>query len=122
MSTGIIRWKTTLEQIRADKPKTIFYGMNTCWWTHRAEDLGRIFSGNKPAPIPCDPRGGVLLQTEDIEGFFTAATLGASHYGRHGIAAFVAAHNDNCIRSLEDPSPWCFVNWNEYNDAIDKME
>lgn len=34
----------TLDQIRALKPKTIFYGANTCWWTHDPLHLGR------PAP------------------------------------------------------------------------
>lgn len=143
----------TLEQIRAAKPTMIFYGANTCWWTHDPSHLGktkssemeirrtaehfRLNSSDKSGPIepfierarkahslglPCDPRGGVLFQTDDVEGFLKAAESNATHYGRHGLRAFMAAHHLNCILSFNNCKPWCSPDWDDYNAAIDAYD
>lgn len=104
----------TLDQVRAAKPEMIFYGANTCWWTHDPNHLNTLRTS-----IPTDPRGGVLFQTEDAEGFLRNAIANTQYYGKHGLRAFIAAHHQNCVISLDDPRPWCESEWQAYNDAID---
>jgi hypothetical protein len=112
-----VREKTTLEAIRRERPTMIFYSFITPWWTHRPCDLGVKDSG-----LPCGPRGSILLQTDDVEGFLRAAEANPEHYGRHGLRSFIAAHNDNAIRSLEDPRPWEEKGWEPYNEALDRLD
>jgi hypothetical protein len=97
----------------------VFYGARTCWWTTSGDDLGTVPGTHG---LPCDPRGGVLMQADDIEGFITAAARNPSHYGRHGIRAFYAAYHGCLVVSLDDPRPWCFATWAEYNDALDRFD
>lgn len=117
----------TLEDIRAAKPEMIYYGANTCWWTHDPEHLSSTAGAvnratGRTMSLPCDPRGGMLFQTEDVEGFLRSAEEHADAYGRHGLDAFMAAHHLNCQRSREDQRPWCMPTWDEYNDAIDASQ
>jgi hypothetical protein len=144
----------TFEQVRMAKPEMIFYGANTCWWTHDPRHLSqtppaseaevrsiaetfRLNSDRKDAPLeeflerarrssahrlPCDPRGGMLFQTDDVEGFLNAAVQNATHYGKHELRAFMAAHHQNCILSLDNPRPWCAREWQSYNDALDRLD
>ena len=101
----------TIEKILADKPEMIFYGANTCWWTHRAEDLRQVFPTGGPPGLPCDPLGGMLMQTDDIDGFLSSAQEKVEHYGKHGIDAFLAAHHSSGIGP--------FRGWEKYNEALD---
>lgn len=112
--TGAI---TSLDEVRAAMPKMIFYGARTCWWTHDASHLGRLDGG-----IPCDPRGGVLFQADDIEAFLKSAEESTAHYGKHGLRAFLAAHHSNCVVSADDPKPTCFESWGDYNRILDEAE
>ncbi len=111
-----VRKKTTLEDVRNAKPKKIYYAVNSCWWTHRAEDLAtRTDNG-----LPCGPRGSVLMETGDVEGFLALAEDNPEHYGKHGSDAFMAAHQDNCVlRGTE--KPWSAQGWQAYNDALDRL-
>lgn len=106
--------KVTLPQIREANPPMIFYGANTCWWTHDPAHL--VVRG-----VPTDPRGGVLFETDDVQGFLDCAEANALHYGKHGIRAFLAAHHMNAIQSLSNPIPWCDERWQAYNDALDRL-
>lgn len=109
---------TSLDEIRAAKPAMIFYGMRTCWWTHDSSHLCQ-----KPGVgVPVDPRGGVLCQTDDIEGFLKSAEENVAHYGKHGIKAFLAAHHQNCVVGADNPVSTCFVSWDDYNRIIDEAE
>lgn len=123
-----------LVNVRAAKPAKIYYGANTCWWTHRASDLrstrpatmtigGRAV---KVGPLPCDPRGGMLLETDDVEGFLRAAEKAAEQtpcpYGKHRLLAFMAAHNDNCVVSATDHRNTCFASWDDYNRLLDEAD
>ena len=103
--------KTTLADVRADNPETIYYGVNTCWWTHRPEYLYR------EGGLPCDPRGGMLMQTDDPEAFLKAAEDNPEAYGKHGITAFEAALMGNV--TAPNGRPTCYKTWDEYNAAID---
>ena len=95
----------------------IFYGALTCWWTHDNAHLGKLETG-----IPCDPRGGVLLQTDDVRGFLQEAKDNTERYGKHGLRAFMAAHHDNCQVSETDERRTCMRTWDEYNDALDRLD
>lgn len=105
----------SIDDVRAANPDKIYYGATTCWWTHRAEDLGQ-----HPNGLPCDARGAVLMETDDVEGFLKAAEENASHYGKHTLRAFEAAHHGNVVL-MQGPIgyPWCFWKWDTYNDLLD---
>lgn len=121
----------TIDDIRKEKPKMIYYGAQTPWWTHRAEDLHS--TGDKKMMIgssqdkmkkvsfnlPCDPLGGMLLETDKVEAFLSAAEKKSKHYGKHGLRAFEAAHHQNA-KSLNIVR--CFRTWQEYNDWLDKVD
>lgn len=115
---GKITEKITLAEVKAAKPDMIFYGAMSCWWTHDPTHLGRTAGRG----LPCDPRGGVLFETGDVEGFLRCAEELPSHYGRHGLRAFIAAHHLNCQHSEEDPKPWCMRSWEEYNEGLDILD
>lgn len=114
---GHFTGRTTLGDIRKARPRTIYYGARTCWWTHRSSDLRR----HPGCGLPCDPRCGVLMETNDVAGFLKAAEDNPAHYGRHGLEVFMAAHNDNMVVSKADPRPTCFETWDEYNDVLDRQ-
>lgn len=118
----VIVERTSLEDVRAANPTRIWYSVNTCWWTHRAEDLHQ----HRDSGLPCDPRGGMLLMTDegDAEKFLKSAedAAAAGHYGRHGMRAFMAAHRDNCIVSVEDGRHTCLEAWPQYNDLLDEAD
>ncbi len=140
----------TIDDVRKAKPKKIFYGVNTCWWTH---DPTHLCSTKTPkltmdngreippaaqglvaietsalkllsliAALPCDPRGGMLFETDNVEGFLKSAEEHAGHYGKHGLRAFLAAHHANCVVSLTDMRHTCFEGWQAYNDALDRLD
>lgn len=115
--TLVVEFRTTIEAVRAAKPRTIFYGANTCWWTH---DPKHLATHGGPSGLPRDPRGGMLFQADNVEAFLSTAEAEAKHYGRHGLRAFMAAHHDNC--RLEDGQPWCEESWEPYNAAIDRLD
>ena len=105
---------TTIEDVRRDRPDKIFYGVNTCWWTHRQQDLRQ----HRESSLPCDPRGGMLMETPDPEAFLATAEKNSEAYGEHGLDAFIAAHNDNCIVSPADHRNTCLRTWAEYNALL----
>ncbi|MFH1603899.1 MAG: hypothetical protein ABIH03_08330 [Pseudomonadota bacterium] len=112
-----------LAEVRAAKPKTIYYGARTCWWTHDPRHLGRHRSG-----LPCDPRGGLLFETDDVEGFLRATEEEARkppevcQYGKHRLRAFMAAHHLNCHVSATDWRSTCFTSWDDYNRILDEAD
>jgi hypothetical protein len=109
--------KITLEEIRASKPKRIFYGALTCWWTHDPAHLSntRDFSWLR-GELPCDPRGAMLFETNDVEGFLKAAEEGAMHYGEFGVLTFLSAHHLNCIHT--EAGHWSFPAWEPYSAIL----
>lgn len=72
--------------------------------------------------LPCDPRGSVLFETDDVQGYLNKAAENPSHYGKHGLRAFMAAHHSNSQKSVDDPSPWCETEWAAYNEALDRLD
>lgn len=113
-----IREVRTLASMRRENqiyPSKIYYGANTCWWTDDPRHLCR----HPESGLPCDPRGGMLFETTDVEGFLARAEANPDFYGRHGLRAFMAAHHLNCVVSKEDARSTCFRIWDEYNDILD---
>jgi hypothetical protein len=125
---GFYTARINLVAVREAKPAKIYYGANTCWWTHDPEHVRQtraafaVLHPDVPAAnhLPCDPRGGVLFETDDVEGFLAAAEEKPEHYGHHGLAAFMAAHHLNCVRSRSDPRSWCFREWDDYSRLLDE--
>lgn len=121
----------TLEEIKRRVRGTGFicYGGNTCWWAEHTFYTRPI--PNKPPDypgLPCDPRGGMLLQVQtgsvapdgrtiDALEFIRKAEQNPSHYGRHGIKAFIAAYHGNV---LVDGKPWALRDWEDYNRLLDE--
>ena len=112
--------KTTLDDVYADRPDTIWYSVNTCWWTHRNTDLRRHPQGG----LPCDPRGGMLMMTEPggAERWLRDIEANPERFGKHGLRAFIAAHNDNCVVSETDNRSTCLQTWEAYSTALDAQE
>ena len=109
--------RITLEQVRAARPEKIYYGMRTLWWTHDPRDICR----QKRNTLPCDPRGGPLLETAAVDDFLGQAEANAPFYGKHGLAAFIGAHAWNCVVSAHDRRSMCVVTWQEMNDLLDRQ-
>ncbi len=138
-----LTWKVrTLDDVRAlvpsKQPKRVYYAARTCWWTVDAGDLYRMAEVLPPPPagsqaaaalatirksqssapsLPCDPRGSVLMMTDDVEGFLQAAIAAAPSgvYGAYGLAAFMAAYHGNV--SIEG-KPTSLASWEEYNELL----
>jgi hypothetical protein len=106
----------TLEQIESEEPKTLWVARHTCWWTHRQEDLSK-----NPEGKMCDPRGGDVDPIGHVKDYLRRMKLNAREgvYGKHGIAAFMAAHNDNCKVSERDERSTCMQFWRDYTAQID---
>ena len=112
--------RISLSDVRAAEPDQIWYSVNTCWWTHRKEDL----RAHRKSGLPCDPRGGMLMMTNrgSAEGFLDDAEANPQRYGKHGIRAFMAAHNDNCVVSHSDNRNTCLAKWSDYEALIDELD
>lgn len=110
--------RITIDQILDQHPAMIYYGARTCWWTHDPSHLCSV--DGTPNGLPCDPRGGVLFQTDDVAGFIRSAQEHSESYGKHAFRAFMAAHHLNCQVSATDPRSTCGTSWDEYNDALDE--
>lgn len=111
--TSIIK-AITMEEIEQIKPAMIFHGMQSPWWTHDPAHLGATASG-----LPCDPSGGPLFETRHTAEFLAEARANPQHYGKHGLAAFMAAHHLNCRTNMDDLKPTCLRDWNAYNAVLD---
>lgn len=99
----------------AEKTGMIYYGALTPWWS--AE-----LPGYRTGGVPCDPRGGVLFETDSPDGFLHTARTSVMHYGKHGLRAFLLAYH-GCVvvdGGEKDGYPTCLKNWDEYNNLIDK--
>lgn len=117
---------TELEHVKriADmKPDTmVYYSVNTCWWVCDPPNKPPGFKTlqyQTDSGLPCDPRGGMLMQT-DLAGFIQAAEENPDHYGRHGLRALMAAFHGNV--NTDDMRPTCFRSWDEYNNLIDESD
>ena len=107
--------KITLVEIRQKirhNDKEICYSVHTCWWCLLDEH-----PGYSVRDLPCDPRGSVLLQSP-AKDFISIATNNPSHYGEHGLIAFMAAYHGNV--TTDNGKPTCFGNWDRYNELINE--
>lgn len=102
---------------KLEPTRRVVYGVNTCWWKD-GDPVYRTPENGKLPPLPCDPRGGMLFECNDLKGFLENAKKNESHYGKHGMKAFMAAYHGNV--TTMDGKPTCFQRWEEYNDIIDE--
>lgn len=107
----------TLDHIVSLAPPVVYYSATTRWWTHDPSHVRR----HPETKQLCDPRGEPIHEARNVADFFRRARLNAreSVYGKHGLTAFIAAHNSNCRVSETDARPTCLATWKEYNDIID---
>jgi len=110
---GYIVNAVTFAGLKKKHPAKIWYGAQTCWWTHRRKDLCHDGHG-----LPTDPRGGVLFQTTSVQGFLRQAENDPSQFGEHGLRTFMAGHHANCHVSVKDKRSTCFESWADYARAI----
>lgn len=103
-------------KVQAANAEMVVYGAVTCWW-HLWPSKDMYTVDNAPNGLPCDPRGGVLMQTNDVMGFIQQAEQSPEHYGKHGIDAFVASYHGNVL--TDDDKPTCFSDWGSYNNLLD---
>lgn len=110
--------------------RMVFYGINTCWWAiswaqlYRTRPQTLTINGRQIASdgLPCDPRGGMLLQGDNVDLFFDSAVNNSAHYGKHGLRVFLAAYHGNVVVSQTDPRPTCFSSWDDYNRILDEHD
>lgn len=113
----------TLEEIhyriRGSCSRMIFYGANTPWWTTNECDLYETKGGHH---LPCDPRGGMLFQTDKVDDFLKAAESSPEHYGKYGLRVFLLAYHGCVVAKKENGELWptCLDNWALYEELIDK--
>ena len=98
-----------LEDVRAAKSDSLYFAPNTLWWTHESAHLS----------VAQLRRQHII---RDEETFLKAAEYNPSQFGRHGLRAFLAAHHLNCYVSFDDLSHTSARTWNEYNDALDRLD
>jgi len=115
---AIIVERVSLDDVKkAPYTVLVYYSVNTCWWTHDINHLC-LQPGTQ---LPCDPRGGMLCEAP-IDDFIAQAEANPSHYGKHGLRAFMAAHHENCQVAWNDPRRTCLRTWDEYNDLLDALD
>lgn len=119
----------TLDEIKGRVRRTGFvcYGMRSCWWAEHTFYALPKQPGDRLPGLPVDPRGGPLMQVDgrstfggerhDPLEFIRMAERNPSHYGRHGMAAFIAAYHGNVLD--EHGNPTCLRNWEDYNRLLD---
>jgi hypothetical protein len=116
----------TIADVRRMRPSRIYYAMHTCWWAYSEFHLYSL-PGSSVEPggkgLPCDPRGSVLMMSEegDAEGFVLAAQANPEHYGKHGFRAFEAALHGNVVVAATG-KPTSFRTWAAYNELLDRYD
>lgn len=111
----LITLKDIENRVKSKSGRKVIYGAMSPWW-YIGKPLYRV--PNAEFPLPCDPRGGLLLETDDLEGFLKAAKDNVDKYGKYGLDAFMLAYHGNVI--TDKGLPTCLKSWKEYNDLIDK--
>lgn len=120
MSKKRLTHKVSEHQIRewAAMPGQQFvYAVSSPWWSLWDDDWMPYRNGG----LPCDPRGSMLMQG-DAAKFLVSADANPEHYGRHGIAALVAAFHSNVEVLTRDGRGWrptSLDSWDDYNALLD---
>lgn len=101
----------------------VFYGAITPWWTCERSDLYDTPSSDADLRLPCDPRGGVLFETNRPEDFMKAAVSNPAHYGKHKLRTFLLAYHGCVLVNTIDRGwrPTCLNTWKDYDELIDQL-
>lgn len=130
-----VRILTTLAHVRAELNErerrmgpshaTIWLSLETKWWSHdenagkyRARIAEKGVQILEPNFLRADPRGFRIVEAPNWRDFLDIAeTRPTELFGRFGLAAFMAAHGDNCLHPFQ-PIAWAATDWNSYNHAL----
>ena len=130
-----VRRLTTLAHVRADLGKieailgprhaVIYFATESKFWHHDVDAVKRQPvipqpGAWPPAPITwrrSGPRGEKISEAADWRAWLEAAERAPHLFGAYGLAAFEAAHGDNCLHPFE-PKSWSARNWNDYGHAL----
>jgi hypothetical protein len=108
-----INW-STVKKMSDEIPKArVVYGFSTCWW--KIGDPCYQKNG-----LPCDPRGGVLMETT-LADFIESAERDTEKFGKHGLRTFMAAYHGNLV-TADNGWPTCFEKWEQYDELVDKIK
>lgn len=99
----------SLDDVRALNPEMIYYSVGTCWWTANPDDL---YDG----PVPLDPAGSPLMQTDEIEDWLTWPEQNLGHY--KSVEAFILAYHGNVVD--EAGNPVCATGWETYQKLVEE--
>lgn len=119
-----IAFEVSLEQVKAQAASTALlrYGANTCWWG--MDDAPWYNTETDGSGLPCDPRGGMLFETDKPLDFIRAAEQhvagGGKAYGKYGLRTFLLALH-GCV-TTDQGKPTCFQKWAEYEALIEAGE
>lgn len=92
----------TLEDIKNNKPKKIYYSVKTVWWTDDPKDL-------KKGPVPLDVFGSVLFETTDVDGFLDENAINKQDsYGKNPLRNFMLSHAKNIKLACDKMPPRSF--------------
>lgn len=124
--------------------KFVYFSAGTMWWTHTEKDVSNAtirgrkyfqdvilkkvndgtisendrlslmelresFSNN----LPVDPLG-FPVKKMDLKLWLDNSLSNPSHYGKHGLTAFLFTHHQNCKSFFSNK-------WDSYNNYIDKL-
>jgi len=112
-----ITWCTSWTDIEllARANNRLVYAMNTCWWK-----IGDPIYSHPGSGLPCGPRGEVLLETDDPQGFLNAAKNSVAHYGDYGLGVLLIAYHGNIVVPSSG-YPTSLENWEQYAAALREL-
>ena len=74
--------------------------------------MSALFEMAQKGSHPLDPSGSPLMMTEETNEWMDVAKQKPSHFGKHGLNAFMKSHHQNCNNK-------CHPEWGFYNKLID---
>ena len=117
-----VRLFTTLDHVRADlalreaslgpRYAKLYVSPVTKFWHHDWHGLDYTHAAS-----PTDPRGEPIIEVPNWRDVLDAAERNPSMFGEAGLAAFVAAHGDNCMHAFL-PRSWSAYGWKAYAHAL----
>lgn len=105
----------TLQQLKKSGGNTVYYSVNTLWWTDDPDDL----QNDGRSRIPLDPFGSPLFQG-DLDIFLKSAEKKPDHYGTHGLTTLMAAHHKN-MRPEKGDDRKLYTSWSALNRLVHNL-
>ena len=133
----------TLKEIKSEilvgKCTTIYYSTGNIVLKHRHEAYMKRYdipaeaklkmeqmkkiSESGAVQTPLDPTGCTLFEMHNPKKWISGSEEKPTHFGRHGLKAFMLSHHRNSQYSTNESIQWnIFEGWEEYNKIIDKYD